>query len=202
MFERFTDPARRALFFARCAVSELGAPQVGAEHILLGLCQAADVLAPVFGRWTATPQQIRAAVEDRSLFREKIPMSVEIRFSAEAQHVLEFAAEEADRLWIDYIGPEHLLLGLLREERSMAGSVLAGFGFRLEEARQLVADVPAPGGKLGPISSVDRGLDHVNRILSRIEQLDRRMTVDAAPRSLLARIRTDLQELRQLLGGC
>ena len=58
------------------------------------------------------------------MFREKVSTSVEIPFSAETKRVLQFAAEEADRLLHNYIGTEHLLLGILREERSVAASIL------------------------------------------------------------------------------
>ena len=69
------------------------------------------------------------------MFREKVSTSVEIPFSAETKRVLQFAAEEADRLLHNYIGTEHLLLGILREERSVAASILMEKGMRLNTVR-------------------------------------------------------------------
>jgi len=70
------------------------------------------------------------------VFREKVSTSVEIPFSAETKRVLQFAAEEADRLLHNYIGTEHLLLGILREERSVAASILMEKGMRLHTVRE------------------------------------------------------------------
>ncbi len=70
------------------------------------------------------------------MFREKVSTSVEIPFSAETKRVLQFAAEEADRLLHNYIGTEHLLLGILREERSVAASILMEKGMRLNAVRE------------------------------------------------------------------
>ena len=70
------------------------------------------------------------------MFREKVSTSVEIPFSAETKRVLQFAAEEADRLLHNYIGTEHLLLGILREERSVAASILMEKGMRLNTVRE------------------------------------------------------------------
>ena len=72
----------------------------------------------------------------RTVFREKVSTSVEIPFSAETKRVLQFAAEEADRLLHNYIGTEHLLLGILREERSVAASILMEKGMRLNTVRE------------------------------------------------------------------
>ena len=70
------------------------------------------------------------------MFREKVSTSVEIPFSAETKRVLQFAAEEADRLLHNYIGTEHLLLGILREERSVAATILMEKGMRLNTVRE------------------------------------------------------------------
>ena len=68
-------------------------------------------------------EAIRKEIEGRAPLREKVSTSVEIPFSAETKRVLQFAAEEADRLLHNYIGTEHLLLGILREERSFLETV-------------------------------------------------------------------------------
>ena len=137
MFERFTESARRALFFARHDVTQLGATSIETEHLLLGLTrESKGIIAQILALSHVSPNDIRKEVESRSVFGQKVATSVEIPFGAETKRVLQFAAEEADRLGHSYIGTEHLLLGLLREEGSVAASVLTTLGLRLDEVRQ------------------------------------------------------------------
>jgi ATP-dependent Clp protease ATP-binding subunit ClpA len=136
MFERYTERARRVLFFARYEASQLGSISIETEHLLLGLLREGKGLtARIFGRAHVSFDRIRREIEERVVFREKISTSVEIPFSAETKRVLGFAAEEADRLLHNYIGTEHLLLGILREERSVAASILMERGMRLHIVR-------------------------------------------------------------------
>jgi len=140
MFERYTERARRALFFARYEASQLGSIAIETEHLLLGLLrEGKGVTGRIFGRAHVSFDRIRREIEARVNFHEKISTSVEIPFSAEAKRVLGFAAEEADRLMHNYIGPEHLLLGILREERSVAAAILMEQGMRLHIVRD---DIP------------------------------------------------------------
>src|SRR6476661_4123005 len=111
MFERYTEDARRTLFFARHEASELGGPTIEPEHLLLGLVREAR-LADVF------PQKLehaRRSIEEQIAQRERVPESVEIPFSPATKRILTFAADEANALNHSYIGSEHLLLGVLRE---------------------------------------------------------------------------------------
>ena len=118
MFERYTERARRVLFFARYEASQLGSISIETEHLLLGLIREGKGLTSrIFARSHLSLENIRKEIEGRTVFREKVSTSVEIPFSAETKRVLQFAAEEADRLLHNYIGTEHLLLGILREER-------------------------------------------------------------------------------------
>src|SRR5512135_2124624 len=126
MFERYTERARRVLFFARHEASQLGSPSIETEHLLLGLIREAKGLTGrILARSHVSVETIRREIEGRAAVREKVSTSVEIPFSAETKRVLAFAGEEADRLQHTYVGAEHLLLGILREERSIAASVLA-----------------------------------------------------------------------------
>jgi hypothetical protein len=138
MFERYTERARRVLFFARYEASQLGSVTIETEHLLAGLMREGKGLcARIFARAHLPLADMRLEIESRSAFRgEKVSTSVEIPFSAETKRVLGFAAEEADRLLHDYIGTEHLLLGLLREERSVAASILMDKGMRLHTVRE------------------------------------------------------------------
>ena len=137
MFERYTERARRVLFFARYEASQLGSISIETEHLLLGLIREGKGLTSrIFARSNLSLENIRKQIEGRTVFREKVSTSVEIPFSGETKRLLQFAAEEADRLLHNYIGTEHLLLGILREERSIAASILMEKGMRLSSVRE------------------------------------------------------------------
>src|SRR6478609_1562214 len=126
MFERYTERARRVLFFARYEASQLGSISIETEHLLLGLIREGKGLTSrIFARSHLSLENIRKEIEGRTVFREKVSTSVEMPFSAETKRVLQFAAEEAD-----------LLLGILREERSVAASILMEKGMRLNTVRE------------------------------------------------------------------
>ena len=149
MFERYTERARRVLFFARYEATQLGSTAIETEHLLLGLIREGKGLTSrIFTRSHLSLEGIRKEIEGRTVFREKVSTSVDIPFSSETKRVLQFAAEEADRLLHTYIGTEHLLLGLLREERSVAASILYEKGMRLSSVRedivQLLNEKTAP----------------------------------------------------------
>jgi ATP-dependent Clp protease ATP-binding subunit ClpC len=149
MFERYTERARRVLFFARYEATQLGSTSIETEHLLLGLIREGKGLTSrIFARSHLSLESIRKEIEGRQVFHEKVSTSVEIPFSAETKRVLQFAAEEADRLLHTYIGTEHLLLGILREERSVAASILYEKGMRLASVRedivQLLNEKTAP----------------------------------------------------------
>jgi len=137
MFERYTERARRVLFFARYEASQLGSISIETEHLLLGLIREGKGLTSrIFARSHISIENIRKEIEGRTVFREKVSTSVEIPFSTETKRVLQCAAEEADRLLHNYIGTEHLLLGILHEERSVAASILSEKGMRLNTVRE------------------------------------------------------------------
>ena len=105
--------------------------------MLLGLIREGKGLTSrIFARSHLSLENIRKDIEGRTVFREKVSTSVEIPFSAETKRVLQYAAEEADRLLHNYIGTEHLLLGILREERSVAATILMEKGMRLHQVRE------------------------------------------------------------------
>src|SRR5512145_1164357 len=137
MFERYTERARRVLFFARYEATQLGSTSIETEHLLLGLIREGKGLTSrIFARSHLSLESIRKEIEGPTVFREKVSTSVEIPFSAETKRVLQFAAEEADRLLHNYIGTEHLLLGILREERSVAAAILMEKGMKLNGVRE------------------------------------------------------------------
>jgi ATP-dependent Clp protease ATP-binding subunit ClpC len=140
MFERYTEKARRVIFFARYEASQFGAPAIEPEHLLLGLMREDKTLTGrFFTRAQVSIESIGKEIEGRTLLREKISTSVELPLAPETKHVLAYAHEESDRLQHRHIGTEHLLLGLLREERSMAAEILYERGLRLNAVRDEIA---------------------------------------------------------------
>jgi ATP-dependent Clp protease ATP-binding subunit ClpC len=137
MFERYTEKARRVIFFARYEASQFGAQAIEAEHILLGLLREDKGLTNrFFPRPQGSIESIRKEIEGRTVVREKVSTSVDLPLSSTAKRVLGFAQEESERLQHRYIGTEHLLLGLLREEKSLAAEILYERGLRLNQIRE------------------------------------------------------------------
>jgi ATP-dependent Clp protease ATP-binding subunit ClpC len=143
MFERYTERARRVIFFARYEASQLGSQSIETEHLLLGLIREGKGLTSrLFGKSHVSMEGIRKAVEGRATYRgDKISTSVDIPLSLEARRVLGYAAEEAERMLHSYIGTEHILLGLLREDRSVAAAILAERGMRLASTREEIVQL-------------------------------------------------------------
>ena len=137
MFEKFTEKAKRILFLARYEASQQGSKVIGTEHILLGLLkEGEETTRELFTRANVSMDLLQAELERRNPPREKLSTSVGIPFSEETKKALQFAEEEAERLMHPHIGTEHLLLGLLRLEDSVAGRMLAERGMRLFAVRE------------------------------------------------------------------
>ena len=192
MFERYTEKARRVIFFARYEATQYGSPYIETEHLLLGLLREDKALANRFLRTHGVVESIRKEIESRITIRERISTSVEVPLSAECKRVLNYAAEEAERLNHKHIGTEHLLLGILREEKSFGAELLQERGLRLSTLREEVArstteKVPvsraketsllaefsrdltqaAMEGQLDPLIGRERELERVVQILCR-----------------------------------
>ncbi len=137
MFERYTERARRVIFFARYEASQLGSRTIETEHLLLGLTREnSGLTGQLLLRAKVEPEEVRSEIEARTQVREKISTSVEIPLSVESKRVLAYAAEEAEKMFHKYIGTEHVLLGLLREKKSLASRILLEKGMRLTTARE------------------------------------------------------------------
>src|SRR5215470_3901320 len=139
MFERYTEKARRVIFFARYEASQFGSPYIETEHLLLGLLREDKALTNRFLRSHASVESIRKQIEGHTTIREKVSTSVDLPLSNECKRVLAYAAEEAERLSHKHIGTEHLLLGLLREEKCFAAKILHERGLRLASIREELA---------------------------------------------------------------
>jgi len=152
MSERYTDKARRVIFFARYEASQYGSPYIETEHLLLGLLREDRALAKRF-LGEVNSEGIRAEIERHITSRERISTSVEVPLTLESKKILNLAAEEADRLGHRHIGTEHILLGLLRVENSLAGKILQARGVRVATLREQVAKVSVESVNVQPKSS-------------------------------------------------
>jgi ATP-dependent Clp protease ATP-binding subunit ClpC len=144
MFERYTERARRVIFFARYEASQFGSVTIETEHLLLGLLREDKNLTNRFLKGTSSAESIRQEIEARMPIREKVSTSVDLPLSLECRRILALAAEEAERLNHRHIGTEHLLLGILREENSIAGQVLQQRGLKVEVVREELVRAPIP----------------------------------------------------------
>jgi ATP-dependent Clp protease ATP-binding subunit ClpC len=142
MFERYTEKARRVIFFARYEASQFGQPYIETEHLLMGLLREDKALTNRFFRSHGSVESIRKQIEANTAIREKTSTSVDLPLSNECKRVLAYAAEEEERLGTRHIGTEHLLLGLLREENSFASNMLKERGLELAKVREELAAVP------------------------------------------------------------
>ena len=153
MFERYTEKGRRIIFFARYEASEFGSPTIETEHLLLGLLREDKAIVNRFLPSNDSVAAIRQRIRALTPVREKISTSVDLPLSHESKRVLAYSAEEAETLKHAHIGPEHLLLGLLREEKCLAASLLRERGLAIERVREDLrargADSPvSPGNPL------------------------------------------------------
>jgi hypothetical protein len=157
MFERYTEKARRAVFFARYEASQYGNPCIETEHLLLGLYREDRALRVVLNetgvvqhgeRRLVPDSEIRAAIEQaigqHIGQRAPISTSTEVPLSADSKKALLFASEEADRLGQRQVGTEHMLLGLLRLEGSVAAQIVRGRGLKTEELRERITKSSRP----------------------------------------------------------
>ena len=154
MFERYTETARRAIFFARYEASQFGADAIEPEHLLLGAFREDKPLfVQILPDGEHSLECIRSNIESHKPTRPRIPTSVELPLAPETKRVLHYAHDESDRLKHRHIGTEHLLLGLMREEHSVAAQVLFDFGLRLESMRdQLAKKIDARSFDLPPMT--------------------------------------------------
>ncbi|MFN2442416.1 MAG: ATP-dependent Clp protease ATP-binding subunit [Thermoanaerobaculia bacterium] len=137
MFEKYNEKARRALFFARYEASKLGSRVIESEHILLGvLREGEDIIKEIFSRFNVKPEQIRREVEGDRLFVDRISSSAELPLSEEAKKILAYAAHEAESMLHQYVGTEHLLIGILRVESSTAARILTSKGLNVYGVRE------------------------------------------------------------------
>ncbi len=139
MFERFTEKARRVIFFARYEASQYGIMSIETEHLLLGLLREDKSLIWKRLRENGGVESIRLEIESQITRGERLSTAVEIPISAESKCVLQKAAEEAERLGSKYVGTEHILLGILHEHDCLAARLLTERGLTLSWLREELA---------------------------------------------------------------
>mgnify|MGYP000126622872 CR=1 FL=1 len=157
MFDRFTDRARRVMQLARAEAVRLNHDYIGTEHVLLGLIQeGSGVAASVLRNLGVDLQRIRQEIE-RTVRRgtAPAPRTGQLPFTPRAKKVLEFAIEEANSLGHNYIGTEHLLLGLLRETGGRAAKVMESLGIRLRDVREEVLELLGARDKSSADSDIE-----------------------------------------------
>jgi ATP-dependent Clp protease ATP-binding subunit ClpC len=138
MWQRFTERTRRVIFFAQEEAARLGENYVGTEHLLLGLVRENDsVAARILERLGVNLGRVRQEIE-RQVARGDGRLGQEMQLTPRAKRVIDLAYEEARQLNNNYIGTEHLLLGLVRESDGIAGRVLARLGVDLDRTRREV----------------------------------------------------------------
>jgi ATP-dependent Clp protease ATP-binding subunit ClpA len=141
MFERFTEKARRTVFFARYEANQLGSQEITSEHLLLGLLRDDKaVLRQLLLKidYETVRNDVVARVQPGDL---KLPLNVDLPLAEDAKLVLKFAMEEADRLNMRHIGTEHLLLGMLYDAEFPSAKVLARLGADFESLRAKAAEM-------------------------------------------------------------
>ncbi len=157
MWQRFTENARKVVFFAQEEAGLLGESYVSTEHLLLGIVRVPESIgAQMLERLGVELDVVRASVEAH-VARGKNKKVQDMQLTPRAKRVIDLAYDEARQLHHNYIGAEHLLLGLIREGEGLAARVLMKLGVSLinvQEQLQLLqdkdfrpADVPSPGGK-------------------------------------------------------
>jgi ATP-dependent Clp protease ATP-binding subunit ClpC len=135
VFERYTERARRIVFFSRYDAAMLGSRQIEPAHLLLGILRGAKDLAALIGDDERVEQLVRSIKRPYTEAKEKISPRVDLPMSYEFERVLAFAEEEAELLKQFAIVPGHLLLGLLRLDMPPADA-LAAYGVTLEAVPQ------------------------------------------------------------------
>ncbi len=139
MFERYTQQARRVIFFARYEASQYGSSVIATEHLLFGLLREdRAMMHRLLGR-IQLEADIRSEVEKVIKRGKPFATSVEVPLSNESKQILNMAGEEADRLGHRNIGTEHILLGILRLKDSLAATLLTARGAKADAIREQIA---------------------------------------------------------------
>ena len=179
MFNRFTERARKVLVLAKEEARRFNHDYIGTEHILLGLVREGEgVACAVLQNLGVDLERLRIEIEKLVSSGSVGSVLGDIPFTPRAKKSLELAAEEARSLGHNYIGTEHILLGLLREEEGIASQVLLSTGVDLKGLRKEISVLlgggthSQPGGVNNQVSSKTPALDSFGRDLTKLTQED------------------------------
>ncbi len=154
MFERFTDRARKVMALANQEAQRFNHEFIGTEHILLGLVkEGSGVGATVLKNLDVDIKKLRLEIEKVVKSGPDIVTMGKLPQTPKAKKVIEYAIEEARALNHNYVGTEHILLGLLRETEGIAAQVLMNLGLKLEDVRQEVLNLLGAGVDEGPAAA-------------------------------------------------
>ena len=171
MFERFTERARQVVVLAQEEARALKHNYIGTEHLLLGLLREEEgVAARVFDKLEISVEEVRAAVVRIVGSGEEVPQG-QIPFTPRAKKVLELALREALSLGHNYIGTEHILLGLIREEEGVATRILLDLDADPEKIRNEVMQLLSGPGRRG-----ERGAPEGKKATKMLDQFGRNLT--------------------------
>ena len=178
MWQRFTERARRVVYFAQEDARKRGLPLVDTEHLLIGVLQeSADALTAsvpgavwppppktwrgqhslgyqMFAVLNIAPADVQAGLVPHLKSGDKSPALNDMKFSPASKRVIDLAYDEARRMRHNYIGAEHILLGLIRDKVGVAGQVLAALGADIDRAREVVSEMQGAGTEHGMETSV------------------------------------------------
>ncbi|MBI3021044.1 MAG: ATP-dependent Clp protease ATP-binding subunit [Candidatus Omnitrophica bacterium] len=174
MFNKFTERARKVILLAKEEAKRFNHDYIGTEHILLGLIREGEgVAAAVLQKLGLSPEKIRLEVEKLVQSGPSTMVSGDIPFTPKAKKVIELAMEEARSLGHNYIGTEHLLLGLIREGEGVASQVLMNLGLDLNRVRNEVITLlgsssPTPTGGGAGTRTKTPALDAFGRDLTQL----------------------------------
>ena len=174
MHDRFTDRVRRVIYYARDEANRLQHDYIGTEHLLLGIVREGEgIAAKVLGKLDLDFEQIQQAVESMVKSSGSSLIVGEIPFTPRAKRVLELAIDEARQLGHNYVGTEHLLLGLIREGEGVAAQVLSELGVDRKRVREEVLRLLGPSAtmkarKTKKEKSETQNLDQFGRDLTQL----------------------------------
>ena len=180
MFDRFTDRVRKVMDLSHQEAQRFNHDYIGPEHILLGLIdEGSGVVADVLKNLDVDPQKIRQEVEKLVSHGTTMVIMGQLPFTSAAKKVLELALEEASNLLHPYIGTEHLLLGLIREQEGIAAQVLQNIKVRLNDVREEVLELlcaeVTPGEEVPELLEAGDAADQIRLLFKVIRDLEERV---------------------------
>ncbi|MFZ0963485.1 MAG: Clp protease N-terminal domain-containing protein [Terriglobia bacterium] len=144
VYERYTEKAKRVVYFARQEASQTGNPFIETEHLLLGLLKEDEALCNRLAQSPLPPDAIRKRIEEQARSRESVSSIGDPQLSWESKRILAYAAQGADRLRDKHIGTEHLLLGVASERGGFAAKLLSKAGIKGSDFHNIIGRVRIP----------------------------------------------------------